>query len=393
MEKICFYPHPSSLNHGCEAILISTINILNRLDNYEYKTTLLIKYENGSPKLGDNTAYSLIDEVITCPMPSMKAYSFMWFKYQLAKLFHKDISCLLLANSFFKKNKDLIQNNDLFISIGGDNYCYGRPVPFFAVHQAIEKDNKKSILWGCSIDPESITDEMIIDLKGYDRIVARESLTYDALVLRGLNNVVLYPDPAFTLPIGKGPQINKPTVGINVSPMICDYSSNASVLMNAFKKLISYILDNTNYDIALIPHVTAASTDDRIALKELLIPGNERISLYEDANCMELKKIISQCDLFIGARTHATIAAYSTCVPTLVCGYSIKSKGIAKDLFGTYENYVIPVQNILNDNDLVLAFEWLTRNKDTIKNHLQAIIPSYIQQAYAAGGIIIDVGK
>ena len=48
--------------------------------------------------------------------------------------------------------------------------------------------------------------------------------------------------------------------------------------------------------------------------------------------------------MFIGARTHATIAAYSSCVPTLVVGYSIKARGIAKDLFGTDEGYVLPVQ-------------------------------------------------
>lgn len=60
----------------------------------------------------------------------------------------------------------------------------------------------------------------------------------------------------------------------------------------------------------------------------------------------QYKSIISRCDMFIGARTHATIAAYSTCVPTLVIGYSVKSKGIAKDIFGTDEGLVIPVSEI-----------------------------------------------
>ncbi|MDO5124498.1 MAG: polysaccharide pyruvyl transferase family protein, partial [Eubacteriales bacterium] len=69
-----------------------------------------------------------------------------------------------------------------------------------------------------------------------------------------------------------------------------------------------------------------------------------RVVLIKDHNCEELKGYISRCRFFVGARTHATIAAYSTCVPTLVVGYSIKSKGIAKDLFGTFEKYVVPVQ-------------------------------------------------
>ena len=56
--------------------------------------------------------------------------------------------------------------------------------------------------------------------------------------------------------------------------------------------------------------------------------------------------------MFIGARTHSTIAAYSSGVPTLVVGYSVKAKGIAKDLFGTEENYVLPVQALKEENNL-----------------------------------------
>ena len=64
---------------------------------------------------------------------------------------------------------------------------------------------------------------------------------------------------------------------------------------------------------------------------------NDRIMLIGDHNCMELKGYIARCRFFVGARTHATIAAYSSCVPTLVLGYSVKSRGIARDLFGNEE--------------------------------------------------------
>lgn len=80
---------------------------------------------------------------------------------------------------------------------------------------------------------------------------------------------------------------------------------------------------------------------------------------------------------FIGARTHATIAAYSSCVPTLVIGYSIKAKGIAKDIFGTYENYVLPVQSLKNKDDLINAFEWMKINEASIKQHLDKFMPKY----------------
>ena len=72
---------------------------------------------------------------------------------------------------------------------------------------------------------------------------------------------------------------------------------------------------------------------------------------------MELKGYIARCRFFIGARTHSTIAAYSSGVPTLVLGYSVKSKGIAKDLFGTYENYVLTVQQLKEYSELGRAFK------------------------------------
>ena len=81
--------------------------------------------------------------------------------------------------------------------------------------------------------------------------------------------------------------------------------------------------------------------------------------------------------MFIGARTHSTIAAYSSCVPTIVTGYSVKAKGIANDLFNTDHNFVLPVQNLSSDDDLINSFIWLSNNEDRIRKHLKDFIPEY----------------
>ena len=104
-----------------------------------------------------------------------------------------------------------------------------------------------------------------------------------------------------------------------------------------------------------------------------------------DANCMQIKDCIARCRFFIGARTHATIAAYSTLVPTLVVGYSVKAKGIAKDLFGTYENYVVPVQFLKQPDDLTKAFIWLQNNEYRIKERLMNVIPEVVKQSKESG--------
>ena len=134
----------------------------------------------------------------------------------------------------------------------------------------------------------------------------------------------------------------------------------------------------------LIPHVICEdNNDDRKPSKFLYdkFKDTNRVVLIEDDNCEVLKGYISRCRFFIGARTHSTIAAYSTCVPTLVIGYSVKAKGIAKDIFGTYKNYVLPVQSLSNKDDLINAFEWMKNNEDDIRKHLNKFMPGYKEKA------------
>ena len=152
------------------------------------------------------------------------------------------------------------------------------------------------------------------------------------------------------------------------------------ITMKNYISLMEYIIENTDMNIALIPHVIwEDNNDDRLPSKELYekFKNTNRVVLIEDDNCEVLKGYISRCRFFIGARTHATIAAYSSGVPTLVVGYSIKAKGIAKDIFGTYENYVVPVQNLKLENDLLDNFKWIIKNEKSIKNHLNQVIYSY----------------
>jgi polysaccharide pyruvyl transferase WcaK-like protein len=95
---------------------------------------------------------------------------------------------------------------------------------------------------------------------------------------------------------------------------------------------------------------------------------------------MDLKGKIGLCDFFIGARTHSTIAAYSQCIPTLVMGYSVKSVGIAQDLFGSWEKYVIPVNTLEDADALVAAFRWLVDNQDSMRAALEQKVPMLQKQ-------------
>ena len=391
--NVTLYPHPTSLNHGCEAIAVSTANILNKYKVGDLWLNLTRDISN--PDLGDiSLLKSLYQRVEYITLPDIKRLSFDWIKYQGAKAIGKDLSVKLRKDKLIRENKETYAMSDLFLSIGGDNYCYGRPVEFYALNKYVHQTGKKSVLWGCSIEPTAIDNEMREDLLLYDKIVARESLTYEALEAKEIKNAVLYPDPAFTLP-SLTPDTDKynNAIGFNISPMILEYSRDKNMVLEAWKKALIYILKETDFNIVLLPHVTVSTTDDRIILSQLYnsLECPDRVEMVDDMNCMALKGIISRCRMFVGARTHATIAAYSSCVPTLVCGYSVKAKGIAKDIFGNYENYVLPVQDISGSDQLISSIKWFMDNENNMRKHLRVSMPKYIERAWSAGEVIESI--
>lgn len=139
---------------------------------------------------------------------------------------------------------------------------------------------------------------------------------------------------------------------------------------------MQHILDTTDGAVALIPHVIQAGNSDFSVLQPIYerFCSTGRVLLVPEQNCMQLKYVISQCRLFIGARTHATIAAYSTGVPTLALGYSVKSHGIAVALFGTDRHYVLPVQTI-SEETLLSAYDWLDVHAAETAQKLCEVLP------------------
>lgn len=396
MKKFLFYHHGGSYNHGCEAIIRGTRNVILR----QYKNDDIHIYVS-SEKVKEDRDYFCEDNI-----EFENANRLFDINYEKIKKLNSVYCYIFKSIPFFKyqfKNTiNSAKKSNLIMSIGGDNYAYGKSYYLSAVDRKLRQYCDKSVLWGCSIDDKYLNPKKhknkIENLKQFSLIIARESITYNSLVNLGIKNVKLYPDPAFTLDYDKNIEVDfklNNTVGINVSKLILDYDKETKHTLNAYKNLICYILENTNYQVALIPHVVCETTNDIEAQNEVLklIPEfyRDRIFTIEKGNCEDLKSIISKCRFFIGGRTHATIAAYSTCVPTLVIGYSVKAKGIAKDLFGTYENYVISYKNIDKEDEMIEGFKFLEKNEDSIRKHLEDIMPNYIEQAYKAGEEIYNL--
>ena len=222
--------------------------------------------------------------------------------------------------------------------------------------------------------------DLINDMNLFDILYIRESISYNALKnYVDEKKLLLLPDPAFSLKPKKVSldkwYENRKIIGINLSPFTINEENSEAY--DAIINLINYILKSSSYSINLIPHVTQEESNDMIILKKIKeqFLQEERVHLESDIyDCQEIKYIISKCRLLIASRTHASIAGYSQCIPTLVIGYSVKSKGIAKDIFGTYENYVISYKDITKKNFLEL-YKYFEMNNDMIREKLNSIIP------------------
>lgn len=378
-QNLVMYMHAGSANHGCEAIVNSLCHMIK-------EKPILISYFGQ-----EDERYSLKE---LCRIQSERRFEdnrLMHVLYYLYRKLTKD------ETSFIRYRYGEVfkgKTAPLAISIGGDNYCYDSMLHDLRLaNKAFEEKGIKTMLLGCSIEPELLErEEIVADLKKYHTIIARESITYTALKdkVRG-TEILCYPDPAFTL--GKK-ELSLPegfaegnTLGINISPMIQDNEKTAGITMENYGELIRDVIAHTDMQIALIPHVVRGQNDDRKPIHALYeeFKDTGRVVEIPDGSCEELKGYISRCRFFVGARTHATIAAYSTCVPTLVVGYSVKARGIAQDLFGTWENYVLPVQSLEKTEDLKHAFRWLMAEEATIRGRLKQMMPDYKEKALQTG--------
>lgn len=379
-DRIVLYLHGGSGNHGCEAIINSTCHMIDDIPK------LLV---TNSKK--EDRFYSLepLCDILQERKIAEHFFAHVWY-YAWRALFHDPESFMRYRfRAVLGKNRA-----PLYISTGGDMYCYEiSKKEAIVANSTFVRAGAKTILWGCSLEPELLKDPAVVeDMRRYALITPRESITAKALHEAGIvDNVRLFPDPAFAL---EAEEIKLPerfavgrTIGINVSPMIVRHEKSAGITLANYRRLIDHILQTTDNCVALIPHVMWNYNDDRLTLQELYrgFEAEERVMIFPDMSCRKLKYIISQCRAFIGARTHATIAAYSSRVPTLVVGYSVKARGIARDLFGTEENYVLPVQALESPDELIGAYDWMMEREGEIRERLKSMMPEYCARAGEAG--------
>lgn len=383
--KIMMYGHDGSLNRGCEAIVRSSSEMIK--DRVKGSKIILA---SGNPKT--DKMLKKIDEVFNGSAVEFNPNLFQKIRVAAeVKLLKSEHYAL---GKIYKNVINKMDDIDILLSIGGDNYCYGEQPGFYEINRRVKNNGKKLVLWGCSIGEEDMSTRKLDDLKNFDLILARETLTYDMLENKGLTNVKLVSDPAFTmekeeLPLPKGWKEND-TIGLNFSPLVLNRNKQSA---NAVKELIKHILESTESTIALTPHVMIEGNNDFEILNEIYEEFKDTkrvIILPNNLNAIQYKGYIARMRAFIGTRTHATIAAYSNSVPTMVLGYSVKSRGIAKDLFG-YERLVLGINEISDSNKLKYGFDEMIKDEKEIKEHLNNTIPRIKEMSYKSVEYLKDL--
>lgn len=371
--------HTGSCNRGCEAILRSTKYILSQVStSHVAAMTFDEKYDK---ELGLDKELELI------PYPQ-KTVIQKGLSYAKRKVMHDSV----WGNRVYHKKMIAELDKDAIVfNVGGDTYCYGDAWISYALNDLTTEYGIKSVFWGCSVDESALEKaRMQEDLNKYDAIVVRESLSEQILkkVVHDQSKILRACDPAFQLPICETDLpngfISGNTVGINVSPLVfADYHNKDDLMRQNIAELIKWIVNETDMAICLIPHVynIEKSIQDIDVLKEIYneFKDTGRVCIVDkELSCVELKYIISKCRFFVGARTHSTIAAYSTQVPTLAISYSIKSRGIAKDLFGTEEGFAIPWKKLKSQFEIRDNFkELLVSHEQELREHYAKIMPEY----------------
>lgn len=380
------YGHGGYGNRGCEAIVRSTSSLISQSC---HEAEIILCSER--PKEDQALAVPTIARVVAhgvlpfSPERIVNAFASRLGGSRDAILARTQAPVLRAA-----------RHADVCLSIGGDTYCYKPPEMLYAINRSLRAEGKYFVLWGCSVDPERLEGAVLADLRQHDALYTRESITHQAMLDAGLSPTQsadsAFAMPCEYLPLPTGFVVGK-TMGLNISPLALSHAEDGERARQACEALIRHILRTTDFSVALTPHVRWAHDDDLLPLSALhaRFPAEPRVSMLDpNLTAPQLKGYIARMCCFIGARTHATIAAYSTHVPTLALGYSVKARGIARDLFGDETGYLLPVQALCSERELIAAFDALVAGAQAQRKLLLDAIPQQLSRVRTAVQHVVD---
>ena len=414
--KIIIVNHGTRMNKGTAALLNSRIKALKEfIPDAEFTVfTYCLDYEPETKYMPDIDIkfYESIGWIGLSPRAMLKT------AISIFKLFLRQIG----LDTKPKENSGIQDyfDADIIISTGGDKLTedYGSPFSDFVNLLFGVLLGKPVVLYAESIGPFNKKWNKMIGKFIFSKmslITLREEISRKHLKELAVNKAPIYvtADSAFLLKPAPNKVIkeimlkegidknNRPLIGISVSKIIARYGfldlKNNEEKYNGYidlmSKVIDYLVENLNATVIFVPHVIGHwGNDDRTVADDVINSVKYKhkcISIKEEYTTEELKGIIGECDLFIGARMHATIASTSIFVPTIAIAYSHKTHGIIGKMLGQ-EKYVLDIKNL--DYDTVISkIDDAWRNKEKIKSDLESKMDDIKERALLNAKLVRDL--
>jgi len=407
--RFLFVGNGSYHNRGCEAIVRGTMEILRREFGADTRAAAGV-YAADSTVQEQRTAETDAAVDSFCLDGMGPRWSRVWWEMQANKR---------LATDFAAQHRPMsgrLTGKQVALEVGGDNYSLthgnGKPERFMAVDRFIQRRGTPVVLWGASVGPFDADPEfapvMFEHLRGLAGIFVRESESLEYLRGNGVaENVHLVADPAFVMKPVEPPRskigfdLPAGLIGINLSPMVAFYRGTHAAAVDLKEWLGQCVglvkaAATLQRPILLVPHVGSdhPGNDDFTLLETLCqaVAGEVAVPvrvLPRGLGAAELKWIIARCAVFAGARTHSTIAALSSGVPTFSIAYSLKARGINRDVYGNLD-YCINVAD-LTPASFGERLKDLLDNATPVRTRLQNVIPDFQARAFSAGPLLRNI--
>ena len=375
MPKILITNTTISWNKGSAAQVISVLSSFRRL--IPETTFTLLSY---CPELDSKYSSQYDINVIGFSRKKRQKHKILLFVYSI-HLFLTILRCVLYSflrmihvntDNLMKNNKQLnaYLEADLILDLSGDSFSDWQNRSIINVLGLIPAIllRKPFVFFSQSIGPFKFWTLPFAKfcLEHSKLITIREEVSRQYLNQIRIKNPSLYlaADCAFLLkppPLKKILEIlegynlleqEQPLIGVSVSVfMITNFFKDKSTnYFSIMSELVDYIVESKKAHVLLIPHSIAPihwGTDDIYAIRSVysLVKNKKKVTLIENNHdARELKGIIGRCNLFIGSRMHANIAALSQNIPTIAIGWSHKYYGIMKRV--GLETYVCNIETL-----------------------------------------------
>lgn len=351
-------------------------------------------------------------------LPKISREGFVAFQLFLFIVFYKIFGSNVVKLMKAEIWKEYLNSDVIVIGHANTNVSIGHLyiIPFAKLLK------KSIIIYAGGTKPGGIKNKLLkflarVVLNKVDLITLREDISYKHLRNIGINIPPMHvtADLAFLLQAASHERIlqilsqeniskQEPLVGIAVRGIMLHYAlpylkTSAEKYEKGIKvmaEVVDCIIDNFNANILFIPHSfdPDEGLDDRHMAQDIYRATKNKNSIkiiMNEYSPEELKGVIGQCDLFIGARTHAVIGACSMYVPSIAisCPPHERGYGIIGKMLGQ-KKWVYDVEK-LEAETLIAIIEEAWSVKDEIRKDLIDRIETVKKRAMYNGELLMNI--